>query len=173
MALLRLVFLAALIPAGLQAQFQALSSTAGGSSLRFVSTLRLKGSAQPYNGKVFELTAEGVRLVRARRPRSVGPQTPSCETGGFQDYVSAEARGDATAFVYYANTAGGCSFPPNPARTQIVTPGGEIDLPGVVRLSPDGRRAVQFHAQTARPIWFASPCTARRPLRTTGLPCST
>lgn len=148
--LIRCLLLAALIGVSLQAQFRALSSPADGSSLHFVSTLRLKGSAQPHNGKVFALTLDGVRLVRARESEDVAPETPPCQVGGFQNYVSAEARGDAVAFVYYANAAGGCSYPPNVARTQIVTRSGEIDLPGVVRLSPDGRRAVRFHARTAR-----------------------
>lgn len=160
MTLIRSVFLAALVAVGLQGQFQALSSSANGSALYFVSNLRLKGSAQPYNGKVFKLLPDGVRLVRAQEPQRVEPGAPFCTVGGFRDYVDAKTSSDAVAFVYYENAAA-CSYPPNPARTQIVATGGEIDLPGVVRLSPHGRHAEysRFVAdlQSVRGLLCANP----------------
>src|SRR5258708_8444714 len=79
------VLLAVLLAPSLSAQFAGLASTADGSSLYFVSTLRLKGAAQPLNGKIFVAGPDGVKLFRAREREGTGapPGTSPCKVAGF------------------------------------------------------------------------------------------
>ena len=132
-------------------QFSGLSSTGDGASLYFVSTLRLRDSVEPRNAKVFVARAGGVSLFRAREPAPVPPDSKACSVGGFIDYVAAEsASSGAVALLYRAGSAGPCSYPPFPYLTHIVAGDTESELPGVTRLSPSGRYAINFSALTSR-----------------------
>jgi uncharacterized protein (TIGR03437 family) len=147
----RLAFLALALISALPAQFSGLSSTADGSSVYFATTLRLKGAPPLLNGKIYAATQDGVTLFRSQE-RSAPPASPPCTAGGFSDYVSAEtAAGGVVALYYYGNSSGGCSYPVNALATEIVTPAGERILPGLARLSPNGRYAFLYLAATARP----------------------
>src|ERR1700732_5333447 len=66
---MRSLFILALASACIaSAQFSGLSATADGSSLYFSSTLRLRGTTESFNSKIFELDAGGPRLSQARDP---------------------------------------------------------------------------------------------------------
>ncbi|HZK36924.1 MAG TPA: hypothetical protein VFC57_08245 [Aeromicrobium sp.] len=149
----RIAFLAAVLTSTLSAQFSGLSSTADGSSVYFASTLRLKGSSQPRNGKVFLATQDGVSLFRAREPAFPPADSPACTVGGFADYLGAETSAAGVVALSYRATSsgGGCSYPVNPFMTQIVTASGDTTLPGIVRLSTAGRYAIVYLGATARP----------------------
>ena len=148
----RIAFLAVLFTSTLSAQFSGLSSTGDGSSLYFASTLRLKGSSQPRNGKVFLATQDGVSLFRAREPAFPPADSPACTVGGFADYLGAEtSAAGVVALSYLAKGAGICSYPANAFTTQIVTASGDTNLPGNVRLSAGGRYAIVFYQANSRP----------------------
>jgi uncharacterized protein (TIGR03437 family) len=134
------------------AQFSGLASTTDGSLVYFASTLRLKSSlSQPLNGKIYAATQDGVSLYRARESSALPPNAPPCSVGGFADYLAAEASSaDVVALLYRAQSAAGCSYPPNPYITQFVTASGETNVPGIARLSTNGRYAVVFLGSTAR-----------------------
>jgi uncharacterized protein (TIGR03437 family) len=149
----RITLLAAVFTSGLAAQFSGLSSSADGSSVYFASTLRLKGSVQPLNGKIFVATPDGVRLFRARERAGLPADSPPCTVGGFAGYLGAEtSSAGVVSLSYRANSAIGCSYPANPFVTQIVTATGETILPGIARLSAGGRYAIVFLAATGRPF---------------------
>src|SRR5260370_37184304 len=150
----RTVLLAVLLAPSLSAQFAGLSSTADGSSLYFVSTLRLKGAAQALNGKIFVAGPDGVKLFRAREKEGTGapPGTSPCKVGGFADYIGAEpSSAGVLALSYYAQYSGLCSSPINTRSTQITTPAGETLLPGTVRLSAGRPFAISFYEPALRP----------------------
>jgi len=146
-----IALLAALFTATLSAQYSGLSSTADGSSLYFATVLKLKNSTQPRNGKIFVAAQDAVTLFRARERVAPPPNSPPCTVGGFSDYIGAETFAGGIALAYTGTGPGGCSYPPNPLRTQIVTAKSEIDLAGVTRVSAGGRYAITFFATTARP----------------------
>jgi uncharacterized protein (TIGR03437 family) len=107
---------------------------------------------QPLNGKIYVATQNGVNLFRAREPSSTPANAPACTVGGFADYVAAEtSSAGVVALLYRAKGIGGCSYPPNTYMTQIVTASGETNLPGIARISTDGRYAMVFLGATARP----------------------
>ncbi|MEO8595622.1 MAG: hypothetical protein ABI759_20050 [Candidatus Solibacter sp.] len=144
------VLFALLCSSGL-AQYSGLSATADGSSVYFVTTLRLRNTQEPRNGKVF-VAADTVTLFRAHGPEGVAPGTPPCGVSGFQDYTSAETSASgAVALQYAANSYGGCSFPINTNMSQVLTGAAEMELHGITRLSPNGRYAFNFLAATLRP----------------------
>jgi uncharacterized protein (TIGR03437 family) len=147
----RIAIFTVLFAPALFAQFSGLASTAGGSSVYFASTLRLKSLGQPLNGKIYVAAQDGVTLFRAREPAGLPANSPPCSAGGFADYLGAETSTGVVALSYRANTAGGCSYPVNTWMTRIVTASGETDTPGIVRLSSGGRTAIVFLAATARP----------------------
>src|SRR5260370_11995758 len=151
----RTVLLAVLLAPSLFAQFAGLASTADGPSLYFASTLRLKGAAQPLNGKIFVAGPDDVKLFRAREREGTGlpPGSPSCGVGGFSDYIGAETSSAGVfALSYYASVSTVCGTPLDPRSTQITTPAGETLLPGIVKLSASGRFAIRFYAATLRPV---------------------
>ena len=148
----RIAFLAVFLTSSLPAQFSGLSSTADGSSLYFATTLRLRGSDEPRNGKVFVAAQDGVTLFRAREPAFPPADSPACTVGGFGDYLGTEtSAGGVVALSYQAHGAAGpCSYPPYGLMTQLVTAAGEIDLPGIVRLSAAGRYAIVYNQLSSR-----------------------
>ena len=162
----RCAVLAALLSWNASAQFSGLSSSTDGSSLYFASSLRLKGGEPLLNGKIFLATTDGVKLFKARE-RYAPPLTPGppCTTGGFGDYLAAESsQQSVVALSYRTYEVGACSYPVNVYATQIVTSSGERDVPGVARLSADGRYAIVVNASTGRgdgpaTVYFLDPQT--------------
>jgi uncharacterized protein (TIGR03437 family) len=148
----RVVFLAVVFTSSLPAQFTGISSTSDGSSLYFTTTLRLKGSSEPRNGKVFVAAQDAVTLFRAREPAFAPADSPACTVGGFADYLAAEtSAGGVVALSYQAHGAAAtCSYPPFGLMTHLVTATGETDLPGIVRLSAAGRYAIVFNQTSSR-----------------------
>jgi hypothetical protein len=148
----RIGIAAVLLPAAVLAQFSGLSTTSDGSSLYFVSTLRLKGTAEPLNGKVFVALNGGVALYRARKRASPPAGAPSCAVGGFRNYVRAETATDGVVALFYrSDSVGGCSFPPFALSTQLRTPAREITVVSdIARISPGGRYAIIYSPVTAR-----------------------
>ena len=147
---LRELLLAILLTPALSAQFYGLSSAADGSAVYFATTLRLRNTSEPRNSKIFVATQSSVSLFRAREtaPAPPGP----CNVGGFANYAGAEtSSGGTIALTYLAQANGGCSFPPYTYNTQIVTPSGDTDIPGITRISASGRFALTYLAATARP----------------------
>uniref|UniRef100_Q024K6 IPT/TIG domain-containing protein n=1 Tax=Solibacter usitatus (strain Ellin6076) TaxID=234267 RepID=Q024K6_SOLUE len=146
------VFLGLLLASGLSAQFHGLSSTADGTSVYFASTLRLKGAPPLLNGKIFVARQDGVSLYRARERTAPPANSPACTVGGFSDYLGAEtAANGVVALAYGSSGVGGCSYPPNASFTQITTASGDTSVPGIARLSPNGRYALVYLAATSRP----------------------
>jgi hypothetical protein len=148
----RVALLAALITPALVAQFSGLSPTAGGSSLYFASTLRLKSLGQPLNGKIYVSRQAGVSLFRARESSPPPDDALPCTAGGFADYVAAETSyADVVALRYRAQgSSRPCSYPPNLYMTRIVTASGETDIRGIARLSTRGRYGIVFLGATGR-----------------------
>jgi len=148
----RIAFLALVLASSLPAQFTGISSTADGSSLYFTTMLRLKGSSEPRNGKVFVAAQDGVTLFRARESAFPPADSPACTVGGFADYLGAEtSAAGVVALSYQAHgSAGPCSYPLYGLMTQLVTATGETDLPGVVRLSAAGRNAIVYNQTSSR-----------------------
>jgi uncharacterized protein (TIGR03437 family) len=149
----RIAFLAFVLASSVPAQFTGLSSTSDGSSLYFTTTLRLKGTTEPRNGKVLVAAQDGVSLFRAREPAFPPADSPACTVGGFADYLGAEtSAGGVVALSYRANSsAGPCSYPLYGLMTHLVTAAGETDLPGIVRLSAAGRYAIVYRQTSSRP----------------------
>lgn len=143
--------LAILFTQALPAQFTGLAPTSDGASVYFASTLRLKDLAQPLNGKIYMATGGRVSLFRAREVASLPAGTPFCRVGGFEDYLGAETSSGGVVALLYRVKGSGCSYPPNRLMTQIVSRSGERRLPGILRLSSDGRHAIAFAGRTARP----------------------
>jgi uncharacterized protein (TIGR03437 family) len=148
----RIALLAVFLTSSLPAQFTGISSTADGSSLYFTTALRLKGSTEPRNGKVFVAAQDGVTLFRAREPAFPPADSPACTVGGFADYLGAEtSAAGVVALSYQAHGAAAtCSYPPFGLMTHLVTATGESDLPGVVRLSAAGRYAIVYNQLSSR-----------------------
>ncbi len=149
----RIAVLAVFLTSSLPAQFTGISSTSDGSSLYFTTTLRLKGSTEPRNGKVFVAAQDGVTLFRAREPAFAPADSPACTVGGFADYLWAEtSAAPVVALSYQAHGAAAtCSYPPFGLMTHLVTAAGETDLPGIVRLSAAGRYAIVYNQTSSRP----------------------
>ena len=141
---------ALLLSAIANAQFSGLSSTEAGSSLYFVSTLRLRGAAEPLNGKVFIASTDGVQLFRLREPAGVPLGSPLCSVGGFQDYLGAESAAAGVTALFYRAEALSCSYPPYTLRTQVLTPSGESELPGIARVSANGTWSIVYSPRTGR-----------------------
>ena len=148
----RIALLAALLTSTLSAQFSGLSSTADGSAVYFATTLFLRGTPRLLDGKIFVAAPNGVSLFRARQPSSPPADALPCTAGGFADYFGAEASAaGVVALSYRANSNDdGCSFPINTFMTEIVTASGDTDLPGIARLSANGRYAMVYLAATGR-----------------------
>ena len=147
----RVGFAAILLAPSLAAQFSGLSSTADGSSLYFVSTLRLKNLAQPLNGKIYVFSQNGVSLFRAQEVSPPPPNTAPCSVGGFSTYTGAETSSiGVVALSYLAQRTGSCSSPSNIYMTQLVTAAGESSVAGIARLSSGGRYAIVFLPATGR-----------------------
>lgn len=147
----RLAFLVFVLISAIPAQFSGLSSTADGSSVYFATTLRLKGAPPLLNGKIYAATQDGVTLFRSQERSAPPANSAPCAVGGFSDYVSAEtAASGIVALSYGANALGGCSFPANTSATQIVAASGDTNVPGIARLSPNGRYALIYLAATGR-----------------------
>jgi uncharacterized protein (TIGR03437 family) len=146
------IFLGLFFASGLSAQFYGLSSTADGTSVYFASTLRLNGAPPLLNGKIFAASQNAVSLYRARERAAPPANAPACTVGGFSDYTGAEtAANGVVALSYRSSGVGGCSYPPNPSFTQVTTDSGDTSVPGVARLSPNGRYALVYLAATGRP----------------------
>ena len=150
----RIAFLAVVFTSSLPAQFSGLSSTADGSSLYFTTTLRLRGSDEPRNGKVFVAAQDAVSLFRAREPAFPPADSPACAVGGFADYLGAEtSAAGVVALSYRANSSAvPCSYQPYGLMTEIVTASGDSNLPGTVRLSAGGRYAIVYNQTSSRPF---------------------
>jgi uncharacterized protein (TIGR03437 family) len=148
----RIAFLAVVLTSRLAAQFTGISSTADGSSLYFTTTLRLKGSSEPRNGKAFVVSQDGVTLFSAREPAFPPADAPACTVGGFADYLAAETSAAGVVSLSYQakGAAATCSYPPYGLMTHLVTAKGESDLPGVVRLSAAGRYAIVYNQISSR-----------------------
>jgi uncharacterized protein (TIGR03437 family) len=149
----RLALLAALLTSTLSGQFSGLSSTADGSSVYFASTLFLRGTPRLLNGKIFVASQDGVSLFRARQPSGPPANALPCAAGGFAGYLGAEtSAAGVVALSYSANSNdGGCSYPVNTFMTQIVNASGDdTSLPGIVRISANGRYALVYVAYTGR-----------------------
>ena len=141
-----------LLPVSTAAQFSGLSTNRDGSSLFFVSTLRLKGADEPLNGKVFVATSDGVKLFRAHedQPYPFTPGASSCNTAdGFRDYLGTELSTTVTAFSYRAYSLS-CSFPPFPLRTEIVSASGTSGVQGLVRINANATWGIVYAPSTAR-----------------------
>lgn len=135
-------------------QFEGLATPYDGSAVYFASTLRLKGQSQPRHGKLFVADERGVRLFRSRDRVDLPPSALPCTLGDFYAFTGAEvsADGRTVAASMERTAAGGCSYPPSRIGADLISPGGERDVPGVVRLSPSGRYAIVFYAPVARPF---------------------
>lgn len=146
----RIAWLAVLFSTTTAAQFWSLSSTSDGSSVYFISTLRLKGTDEPLNGKVFVANGNRVSLVQSRERASVPSDAKPCSIAGFQDYLGVETSNSGTVAFVYQEDRKTCSYPPYPVSTQIATRTGESNVSGLVRLSAAGRYAVVYQPVTAR-----------------------
>lgn len=148
----RLAVVLAVSTATAAAQFSGLSASRDGSSVYFASTLRLRHTAQPLNGKIFLASSDGVRLIAARETVEVPASTVECALDGFRDYIGAQTTsGGVIALYYEADTGGRCTYQPSATRTQVVTPAGQTTVPGIARLSASGRYAVVIAPKSRRP----------------------
>lgn len=165
--MLRVAVIALLTVQAVTAQFFGLSANHDGSELHFISTLRLKGSDQPLNGKAFVARADGSVRLFAARASAQAPSGESCSTGGFEGFYRAEASAsDLVTLEYVVQASGWCLYPPNRLRTALVSLGRTVDLPGLVRMSSNGQHGVIFLAGTGRP---GNPIAVRLLDRRTGL----
>ena len=109
----------AVLTAPAAAQFSGLSASRDGSSVYFASTLRLRHSAQPLNGKVFLAGSEGVRLIAAKEAVEVPSSAPVCTVDGFRDYIGTQTTSSGVLALYYeADTGGRCTYQPSATRTR-------------------------------------------------------
>jgi hypothetical protein len=125
------------------AQFSGLSPTADGSSVYFSSTLRLRGTTESFNSKIFELDAGGPRLSQARDPgQRVFNTTPD-----FYNLIAPQVADDGSvvAFTSTRPCYGGSScVPVQTIQSTIVDSSGQEIMRafGYVNISPSGRWAV-------------------------------
>jgi hypothetical protein len=153
------------------AQFSGLSSSADGTSLYFASTLRLKGAAQPGNGKIFVAAQDGFRLFRARERAGIPAGTLACSVGGLADYVGAETSSTGTIRTLLSGQF----------RRRLLVPGRSLqhrnrdrlrDRAGPPELAADLRRPGQYRRDHPRVRYRLRPPTryrgsrARSPART-------
>jgi len=124
------------------AQFSGLSATADGSSVYFSSPLRLRGTTESFNNKIFQLNAGGPSLSHAR---DTG-QTGLCMTTEFYNLVAPDVSDDGSilAFTGTRPCIGGSSVALQTAQGSIVDRTGKEILQafGYVNISPSGKWAV-------------------------------
>lgn len=151
--MLRYLVLCASFCAALFAQFDGLATTQDGAAVYFVSALRFKETTQPLHGKLFVADRDGVRLVRSREMEPFTPQTPNCSLGNYYRYTdSVDVAGDGSVVAarVSADVFGTCGFPVFSSGTNLLAPGADRVLPGLVRLSPNGRFGLVYNAVSTR-----------------------
>src|ERR1700688_4256142 len=142
---MRSLFILALTGACIaSAQFSGLSATADGSSLYFSSTLRLRGTTESFNSKIFELDAGGPRLSQERDP---GPQVFNTHTQ-FYNLVAPQMADDGSVLAFTGTgpcdgTGTYCVTTQTAEGTVVDSSGQEILRAfGYVNISPRGQWAV-------------------------------
>ena len=125
------------------AQFSGLSSSADGSSVYFSSPLRLRGTTQSFNSKIFVLDAAGPRLSQARDP---GPQVLHTATE-FYNLVEPQVADDGSVLAFTGTRpcyfGSGCVTAQTAQGTIVDNSGHEIlRALGYVNISPSGQWAV-------------------------------
>jgi hypothetical protein len=141
---MRLILVLALTSAEIaSAQFSGLTATADGSILYFSSTLRLRGTIESFDSKIFEIAADGPILAQARDPG----QRIFNTTEEFYNLVEPQVSDDGTilAFTGTRPCYGGSScLTVQTAQGTIVDGTGQeiLRMFGYVNVSPNGRWAV-------------------------------
>ncbi len=127
--------------------FAGLATPYDGSVVYFSSVLRIKGSNQPLHGKLFVADESGVRLFRSRE--KVDPPPPQypgqCNSGPYYEFYNGaelNAAGDLIAAPVTQSYAGSCTrlLP----ATDLIARSGEREIQGTVRLSANGRYALEY-----------------------------
>jgi uncharacterized protein (TIGR03437 family) len=141
---MRPLFILALTSACIaSAQFSGLSATADGSSVYFSSTLRLRGTTESFNSKIFELDAGGPRLSQARDPGQRAFNT----TAEFYSLVAPQVADDGSVLAFTGtrpcNGGSSCLAVQTVQGTIVDSSGQEILRAfGYVNISPSGQWAV-------------------------------
>src|SRR5579862_4399598 len=125
------------------AQFSGLSATADGSRVYFSSTLRLRGTTESFNDKIFELDSGGPSLFQARDP---GPQVFNTPTE-FYNLVAPQVADDGSVLAFTGT--GPCRGTGTYCLTAQIAQGTVVDSTGqeilrvfgYVNISPSGRWA--------------------------------
>ena len=162
-ALARLLPLALAGAVLLPAQYHHLASTADGSVLYFSTTLRQRGTDQPFHGKLFIIAAAGLRLEEQREEippnvPPVPPHIPPPHTQHFSNFfdlrhpdVSSDGR--IVSFTETRDCEGrGCVFPDLDQTVFRGIPAQPDDRRGTARLSPNGRFAVLTRRWSIHPV---------------------
>lgn len=146
-----------------RAQYTALATPADGSVVYFISPLRLRSTVEPLHNKVFAADESSVRLLRSREEIDPVPNGIDCIKGPYFNYKSIEVSGanHILAASMDQSSAGFCHNQLSPAtevspvpairpsRAQRPTPPVAREVPGTVRISRNGRYAVQLDVATS------------------------
>ncbi len=122
-------------------QFNGLATPYDGSVVYFSSTLSLKGAGQPSYGKLFVADESGVRLFRLL-PKSDLVWTGSCVTGAQYSLDAAEVTADGKTVAAPGQLSHSVGCRGFLTATDLITAGGDQQLPGYAYLSPGGRFAI-------------------------------
>src|SRR5579862_1103441 len=141
---MRSLLVLALTSAGVaSAQFNGLTTTADGSAIYFSSQLRLRGTTQSFNSKIFFLDSAGPRLSQARGP---GPPILHTTTE-FYNLLEPEVAADGSVLAFTGTRpcyfGSGCLIVQTAQGTLVDGSGQEIlRALGYVNISPGGQWAV-------------------------------
>lgn len=149
-------FVGALVIAPLQAQFTGLVTTGDGADLYFSSTLSLKGSGQPSQGRIYEIGSAPLQI--AASVPAVVPANPCIGTlclSSFFDLSqpSVSRDGSLLAYVGTAQCAGLCVNAVDLHKTTVRgLPGkGDLVFSGQAYLSGNGRYLVGYEVSYSEP----------------------
>jgi uncharacterized protein (TIGR03437 family) len=122
--------------------FTGLATPYDGSVVYFASTLALKGSNQPNYGKLFIADENGVRLFRLLDEIDPAPSPVTCVPGTQYAILGADITADGRTIAAQGQLThtGYCNI--YLSATDLISPAGERELQGYVRLSPQGRYAI-------------------------------
>jgi uncharacterized protein (TIGR03437 family) len=150
LAMLRILSIILVFQSFAAAQFFGLATPANGSAVYFATPLPQKDTTQSTYGKIFRADASGLHLVLSRDrtpPTVLLPSPPNCNPTNAYSLFGADTSSDGTvtAFAGWRD----CVTPdelemPDRSSTTIITPSGQSDYTGDLKLSANGAWALGF-----------------------------
>lgn len=141
------LLLALLLPLPISAQISQMTTTFEGDILYFSIENPLKESGEPWQGRIFKVGPAGLELVESRDRVADPNSPPGAPVTNYFHLSGPEVSDSGNVFVFAARREcydgfGPCADQPNPQST--IRTAQRRAVPGVVRLSANGRFAAVF-----------------------------